>query len=50
MNAFDIALIAAVTLVLGLAIRAVRKRKGGCGCGCAGCTRSCARRGQREKT
>lgn len=45
MNVWDILILCAVGLALGLSIRHLYKNRGtGCGGQCAGCTRACARR------
>ena len=43
MNAWDIALLAALAVAVALAVRRVVKTRktGGCGCGCEGCARKC---------
>ena len=37
MHLIDFLLIGGVVLLVLLALRAVKKRGGGCGCGCSGC-------------
>ena len=37
MHAIDYILIGAILAAVFLAVRHVRKNKGGCGCGCSGC-------------
>lgn len=51
MNVWDIVILAVIAAAVGLAVRKIRKNKGGCSCGCSGCRKSeaCENRAKPDK-
>ena len=44
MNIADILLLVAIAAAVFLAVRTMRKNRGGCSCGCANCKQACDRK------